>query len=157
MRLARFLVYGLLFTAPLDAVSAADSLVGAWRNAGATDSRALVFRFDANGAYRFDYRARLVVGALASATETTEVGRYTFANGVLRLEPERHDGWIYNMSPKNKIVLAETNSPPRRYRVREEGGVLVFEGLCAPFQINTYCRDRNDRAVDAEFRLQPDR
>ena len=130
-------------------------IIGTWKNSGASKRNALTFTFNKDGSYRFDYRVRLVVGALASASETTEVGRYHVQGVNLVLTPKRHEGWIYNMSPKNKVMLKKENRPARRYTIRWEEEFLILRGNCAEFQVNTYCNDRKGIPMQHDFILKP--
>jgi hypothetical protein len=109
------------------------------------------YEFAANGSYVYVYQKTLVNPPFSSGMQMRESGHYRLADSMLRLEPDRAEGWVYNLNSK-KQPISEKSPPQRSYEVRAFTNGILLTGGCSKYQMDfdAYCK--SGKALDFPMR-----
>jgi hypothetical protein len=151
---------------PAGSIASRAALIGSWQVSAADSSwdggsavfsmtgSGMAYRFSGNGGYTASWSMSVSSGVLTSTSRFEENGRWSYANGRLLLDPARYDGFVSNFG--NRVPSADRNPPSRSYRVFANGPRIVLRGPCAPYQMESSCRNPRTRAMrELDFPLRP--
>lgn len=151
---------------PAGSVATRTALIGSWQVSEADSSwnsssavfsmtgSGMAYRFGGDGSYTASWSMSVSSGVLTSTSRFEESGRWSYAGGRLLLEPARYDGFVSNFG--NRVPSADRNPPPRSYQVFTNGRQIVLRGPCAPYQMESSCRNSKTRVMRTlDFPLRP--